>query len=44
VAIGPRCRLEGCIVTDGVRVPTGREYRDSVLLATPDGIESVPIA
>ncbi len=43
VAIGPRCRLEGCIVTDGVRVPAGREYRDAVLLATPGGIESVPI-
>ncbi len=43
VDIGPRCRLEGCIVTDRVRVPAGRAYRDVVLIEGRSGVESVPI-
>jgi hypothetical protein len=43
VEIGPGCRLDGCIVTDGVHVPAGREYRDVVLIDTRGEIESVPI-
>ena len=44
VEIGPGCRLEGCVVTDRVRVPAGREYREVVLIATRGDIESIPLA
>ena len=33
VAIGPRCRLEECIVTDDVRVPAGTELRRAICVA-----------
>lgn len=29
--------LEGCVVTDGVRVPPGAEYRDLIVMQAPDG-------
>ena len=36
-------QLDGCIVTDRVRVPAGREYREVVLIEGRSGLESVPI-
>jgi mannose-1-phosphate guanylyltransferase len=32
IDVGPRCRLDECIVGDGVRVPAGRSYKRSVLV------------
>ncbi len=43
VEVGAGCRLDGCIVTDGVRVPAGRAFRDAVLIETRGEIESIPI-
>ncbi len=37
VEVGPECRLEGCIITDGVRLPARSQYRNAVLLAGRDG-------
>lgn len=33
VAIGPRCRLEDCIVTDDVDLPAGTELRSAICVA-----------
>ena len=30
--------IEGCLITDGVRVPAGAIYRDVILLRNPDGM------
>lgn len=32
IEVGPRCHLADCIVTDGVRVPAGSEYRRATLV------------
>ena len=37
VEVGAGCRLDGCIVTDGVRVPAGRAFRDAVLIEARGG-------
>jgi NDP-sugar pyrophosphorylase family protein len=44
VSIGARADLEGCIVTDRVRVPPGARYRDVILFDGPDGeIVAIPV-
>jgi NDP-sugar pyrophosphorylase family protein len=37
VDIGEHSAVERCIVTDRVRVPPRAEYRDAILIASPDG-------
>jgi mannose-1-phosphate guanylyltransferase len=37
VEVGARAALDGCIVTDGVRVPAGAVYEHAMLLASPGG-------
>ena len=45
VVIGDRCRVSHCIVTDGVRVASGSEYSNMVLLRGPAGeTVAVPIS
>jgi mannose-1-phosphate guanylyltransferase len=37
VRFGDGCRVERCIVTDGVTVPAGAVYVDAILMRAPDG-------
>ena len=37
VEVGARVTLEGCIVTDGVRVPAGATHHRTMLIASPGG-------
>lgn len=43
VNVGAGCRLEHCIVTDGVHVPAGSTHRHEILLASDAGVVAVPI-
>jgi NDP-sugar pyrophosphorylase family protein len=44
VDVGAGASLEGCIVTDGVRVPPGARYRDMILIRSADGtLAATPI-
>ncbi len=44
VWVGAGARLDGCIVTDGVVVPAGADYRHVILLAGPNGgVREAPI-
>jgi NDP-sugar pyrophosphorylase family protein len=44
VSVGPACTLDECIVTDGVRVPTGASYRRVVLVrGDDDGVRVSPL-
>jgi NDP-sugar pyrophosphorylase family protein len=43
VTVGAHAHLEDCIVTDGVAVPAGAEYRGAILVAGPAGLVPVPI-
>jgi NDP-sugar pyrophosphorylase family protein len=42
IDIGATASIEDCIVTDGVRVPPGSTYRQSILMDGPAGVVSVP--
>jgi NDP-sugar pyrophosphorylase family protein len=44
VSIGAGARLEDCIVTDGVHVPTDSDYRQAILMTGSDGVVSLPIS
>jgi len=37
VVVEGGCRVDGCIIADGVRVPAKSEYRDAILIAGPGG-------
>ena len=43
VDIAANASIEDCIVTDGVRVPAGSTYRQSILMDGPAGVEAVPM-
>ena len=43
VEVGPGASLTGCIVADGVSVPAGAEYRDSILMRRDDQLAVSPI-
>ena len=45
VEVSERAALDECIVTDGVRVPSGVSYRRAILMRTPDGqLSATPFA
>jgi NDP-sugar pyrophosphorylase family protein len=43
IDIAGHATVEDCIVTDGVRIPPGSAYRQSILINGPAGVASIPI-
>jgi NDP-sugar pyrophosphorylase family protein len=43
IHIGANASIEDCIVTDGVRIPPGSTYRQSILMDGPAGVVAVPV-
>ena len=41
VEVGARCRLHRCIATDGVRVPSGSDYENAILIRREDASVAV---
>jgi NDP-sugar pyrophosphorylase family protein len=42
VAVGPDARLEACFITDGVRVPAGAIYHQSILMQRDGALTTTP--